>query len=245
MEAKQNIIILGDSERSRISILNMLSAFVSSAYKKVIVEKRIGRVSCSALNSTIATYAPGYTSVTAKNQISNSINSNPDFFVYDELYGNEANDLFSVANREISFLTTLSGEDSGYGIIKRLISAPFDVSIRDISALDLVIKIGKTQQNEYELLQLSEHRWLSKAEIEKGIIVGGKDMLEVKDMLNSFSIKRSELSRSKIISAYSKKYEISEKDSIREFDRRTQLLAEASCREECDVENEVNMYKGW
>jgi len=238
IETRHSIVILGNDRDSRISMLNALSAFIPSNEKVVTLEQEINAVKWDGIWNTIALYGRFYNHIAAKDQIRDSIARAPGLILVDEMCGDECKELFHNANKGISFIGTMQFESGKDDLISKLMEKPLKVAANGISALDLAISIQKHDGSGWSVQDITEYKWLSKAEISDGIKVQEADMVQV------CPISPSALDESKVMAAYCRMQGITTIEALGEHGKRTALI-EKSMAKGRSIVDEVLKYPGW
>ena len=247
LESKHNMIISGAPASGKTTALGALMAFVPANEKVVTVEEDVNEVRTAGVNSVIALYGSRYNSVTPKEQVINALRLRPSRIVVGEMRGEEARDLFMGANIGIAFAATMHSNEGGMQILKKLLVKPMGVETRSLSTLDVALYMKQVDISKRIVSGISEYRWLSRAEIEKGEDVCGEDMVSVLEVMEGSGMSVAALQESKVMATYAKMHGITQKAALKEMDRRARLVqsaldAKGSGR---SLEEEISRYGGW
>ena len=227
VESGANIVISGAQSSGNIALLSALSMFMPRSSSVITIVEDLDEVSTEAqLFNTMALYGPRYPGTSPRAQIASAIGMHPDRIVCDRLHGEEARELFSGANSGTSFLTTMYAGDNEPGIVSKLLTRPMSVEYSAIGMLDLSIHLSRTGRHR-PISSVLEYLWLSRAETDAGMEIGGSEIVRELPMVESSRLVPGFLDASKIISSFSYVKCLSQKDTKAEFFNRAHAIMSA------------------
>ncbi|MDE1828673.1 MAG: Flp pilus assembly complex ATPase component TadA, partial [Candidatus Micrarchaeota archaeon] len=156
-------------------------SFVPRYIRGIAIEEDVNELKFySNLSSMVSLYGSKQkNSVSTKEQVINALRMRPELLIVGEMRGEEAKELFSGANLGIPFFTTMHSNDSEMSLIKRLLVRPMSVDPQALSSLDISIQMSSKGIESREIAEITEYKWLSRAEILDGGIRVGDDMLRI------------------------------------------------------------------
>ncbi len=173
----------------------MLVSLIPNGEFAIIIEKDSKTINSQSLFFNATNLYGKKHGISISKSIGNGLRLGMERIIVDEICGKEANLLFHSMDFGSSFLTTIKGNFSGRALATTLLSKPTSVEAARLSCMDVSVSIDKNNA-----LSVYEYSWLSRGEIEDGIDINGKDLLDFKEVM--FDSKES-LSKSKIIGLYS------------------------------------------
>ncbi len=243
-ESRQNLIVSGAPASGKTTLLSALTSMMPTNEKIVTIEEDINEIRCSSAYNMVGLYGSRYNSVSPKEQVINSLRMRPGRIIVGEMRGDEARDLFMGANIGISFAATMHSNEGGMQILKKLMVKPMCVETKSLSMLDIAVYMRQVDISRRSISGIFEYRWLSRGEISEGTDIAGEDMVTVTDIVSESMPDRPSIRESKAVSAYARMRGISQKDAIKEFERRSRLISNCF-KEGKDTVKEIAKYSGW
>ncbi|MGI0141858.1 MAG: ATPase, T2SS/T4P/T4SS family [Candidatus Micrarchaeales archaeon] len=247
IECRANIIIAGAPASGKTTLLLSLLSFVPRYLRAITIEEDVNEIKFySNMISSVSLYGSKLkNSVSTKEQVVNALRMRPDLLVVGEMRGDEAKELFTGANLGIPFFTTMHSNEGGISIIKRLLVRPMGIESQALSYLDISIQMGHTGMRSRAIKEISEYKWLSRAEILGAGIKVGEDMVKIEPIVTNSAINCEALSESKILENYAKNNRTSVSLAIKELKHRSQFLREMCCSPKSTLEliEEIYRYK--
>lgn len=237
LETRQNALVCGPKDSLNSSVLSCIMPLISSVEDVVMIENSINQVKESGMRNIIAIYDDKNTKAAHVNE---AIKLRPDRIVCDKIEGQEAQELFHSGNINIPFISTMECEGDATRALEALISKPFSVNLRYISALDFIISTSCSGK-QCSISGIYELRWLSKAETDTGISIADKDMVQI-NRIEDFTAQ--DISNSKMANEYYRTFFVPPDEAAKEFRRRSRLI-ESAFGQGQGVEEAINSYKGW
>lgn len=246
MESKYNMIVSGAPASGKTTLLGALSTFVPTNEKIITIEEDVNEIRGNGVGNMVALYGSRFNSITPKEQVINALRMRPSRIIIGEMRGDEAKDLFMGANIGISFAATMHSNEGGMQILKKLLVKPMCVDPKGIGALDIAVYMKQVDISARAISGISEYKWLSRAEVPEGVKIGDDDMVQVNEIIRDFKMDKSALKESKLIYNYSRTNGITQKEALREFEKRTKLIESSADKGKTDsVECAVRKYAGW
>ncbi|MDE1847850.1 MAG: type II/IV secretion system ATPase subunit, partial [Candidatus Micrarchaeota archaeon] len=227
LESKMNLVISGAPASGKTTLLIALLCFVPRYSKVITIEEDVNELKFySNVISTVSLQGSRYgNSVGTREQVINSLRMRPDLLVVGEIRGAETKELFGGANFGIPFMTTMHSNDGGISIIKRMLTRPMSVEPEAISSMDISVQMSHKDIESRQIDEMTEYRWLSRAEILGGGIQVGDDMVKLDTILTNSSINPRALAESKVIQKYSKITGVSKAKALEELRNRSEFLS--------------------
>lgn len=226
IECRCNLIISGAPASGKTTLLISLLSFVPRYLRGITIEEDVNELKFySNLSSMVSLYGSKQkNSISTKEQVINALRMRPDLLIVGEMRGEEAKELFSGANLGIPFFTTMHSNDSEMSLIKRLLVRPMSVDPQALSSLDVSIQMSNKGIDSRQISEISEYKWLSRAEILEGGIRVGEDMVRIDPIALNSTINPNVLKESKILSNYAKNNGVSKAFALKEFKKRSDFL---------------------
>ncbi|MDE1856362.1 MAG: type II/IV secretion system ATPase subunit [Candidatus Micrarchaeota archaeon] len=232
IENKMSIAISGAPASGKTTLLLSLLSLVPRYSRIVTIEEDVNElkfysnvISCVSLNGS-----KRFGDVDAKAQVINALRMRPDVLVVGEIRGAEARELFAGANLGVPFFTTMHSNDSGISVVKRLMVKPMSVEPNAISALDISVQMVQDGIGQRAINEVSEHLWLSRAEIVEGGIEVGDDRLRIDPIVLNSAFNAKAAKESKVLGTYERKNGLGRGGAAEELRCRSDFLKHA-CNE--------------
>ncbi len=232
MESGLNIVIAGAPASGKTTFLTSILAFAKRYRRIIVIEEDVNEFKFyhNAINMVPLYGTNSKSSVSTREQARNALRMRPEIMVIGEIRGDEAKELFGAANTGIQFLTTMHSNETGQAIIKRLLTKPMEVDDRLISQLDMSVYMREDGLSR-KVSNISEYRWLSRAEIlEPEQNINDSDSVGISSIVENCTLNRQALRGSKAVLSFAKSHGISDKQAMKELDRRRAFL-EGLCSE--------------
>ncbi|MDE1850565.1 MAG: type II/IV secretion system ATPase subunit [Candidatus Micrarchaeota archaeon] len=245
VENKSNIIISGAPASGKTTLLISLLSFVPRYLRGITIEEDVNELKFySNLSSIVSLYGSKQkNSVSTKEQVINALRMRPDLLIVGEMRGEEAKELFAGANLGIPFFTTMHSNDSEMSLIKRLLVRPMSVDPQAISSLDISIQMSNKGIERREIAEITEYKWLSRAEILGEGTKVGDDMVRMDPLAVNSTINPNLLKESKVIANYARNNEITKTLAIKELKKRAEFLKEICSAPKSTLDFTESLYR--
>lgn len=226
LENRSNLVISGAPASGKTSLLISLLSLVPRHRRIITIEEDVNELQFySNVSSIVSLYgSANKKGANTRDQVINALRMRPEMLVIGEIRGEETRELFSGANLGIPFITTMHSNEGGASIIKRLLVKPMAVEPQAISSLDLSIQMCQKGIDLRTVSEISEYRWLSRAEnLGEGIGVGD-DMVCIMPIVKNSVLDLKALRTSKVIGTYAKNNELKVEEVLAELKKRSSFL---------------------
>ncbi|MDE1827864.1 MAG: type II/IV secretion system ATPase subunit [Candidatus Micrarchaeota archaeon] len=245
IESRANIIISGAPASGKTTLLISLLSFVPRYLRAITIEEDVNELKFySNVSSIVSLYGSRQKNyISTKEQVINALRMRPDLLIVGEMRGDEAKELFAGANLGIPFFTTMHSNDSEMSLIKRLLVRPMGVDPQAISSLDISIQMRNKGVDRRAIGEITEYKWLSRAEILEGGMLVGDDMVKMDSIALNSAINPNLLKESKVVAAYSANNGITKPLAIKELKKRAEFLKDICLASKSTLELIEGLYR--
>jgi len=246
LDSGVNMVISGAPASGKTTMLGAIASLIPHYSKLVTVEEEINELRFSEpVFNVVSLYGSKYGATNTRAQVINALRMRPDRIIVGEIRGEEARELFAGANLGIPFITTMHSGEDGLSVIKKLMIRPMAVEPRALSMLDVCIYMKQNGIRERCVSSISEYRWLSRAETERGVETGDGDSVESSVVARDGATTEEAVSSSKAFLRYSSANGLSSRAAARELGRRIAFLRSSfeSSRSDEQMGESISRYR--
>ncbi|MFC1686137.1 ATPase, T2SS/T4P/T4SS family [Nanoarchaeota archaeon] len=214
MQHKANILIVGDSQSRKTSLLNSLRLFIP-------IEKSIANIEGSEKGELKKKWfsKEKVPKGDASGKIKEVFNNNPDYVFSENLSSKESLALFQSMLSDYGTITTIEAKD-GTEAIKKLLSDPINLSPNLVNNIDAVVVLSKAFIDGKEVKKVDNVSEISYVNSVKDFNLEPISLWDQKE--NKFYFK----SDSKAFQSIMEEYDLNKEDLLREFETRKKVILE-------------------
>jgi flagellar protein FlaI len=225
LENSSNMVVTGAPASGKTSLLLSIHALMPFHERIITVEEDVNELKFyENIENTVSMQGSARDAQrSVRNQIINALHLRPDRLIVGEIRGEETREIFAGSNMGIPFITTMHSSAGGESVVRRLRASPMCVEEHTLCMLDLAVYMQKMPNGGRVLENISEYKWLSRADAMQNVPAPGNDA-QINAIVANCKLDKEALKQSKIICGHAARNAVSVQSALSEFRKRAKFL---------------------